>query len=49
MGNIAKITILQIEWDIITGARFLRRQYIAPQNAPATNAAAISIKLKDQM
>ena len=49
IGKTANITVLQIEWEIITGARFLKRQYMAPQKAPATPAAPISIKLNDHM
>ena len=49
IGNTAKITMLQTEWDIITGARDLKCQYMAPQKAPATKAAPINMKLNDQM
>ena len=49
IGKTANITVLQIEWEIITGAKLLKRQYIAPQKAPATPAAPISIKLNAHM
>ena len=49
MGKTAKMIVLQTEWEIITGIRLLYRQNIAPQNAPATAAAPISIRLADQM
>jgi len=41
--------MLQTECEMITGARFLKCRYMAPQNAPATKAAPISMKLNDQM
>jgi len=49
IGKTAKITVLQTEWEMMTGANFPRRQYNAPQKAPATAAAPMSMKLKDQI
>lgn len=48
-GITAKINALQSEWETITGARLRYRQYMAPQKAPATAAAPMSMKLNDQI
>ena len=48
-GTAAKINVLQTMWEMITGLKSPKRQYNNPQNAPATPAAPMSIKLKDQM
>jgi hypothetical protein len=36
-----------MEWEMITGDNSLKRQYIRPQNPPATAAAPVSIKLPE--
>jgi len=48
-GITANIKALQSEWEMMTGDRLPRRQYMAPQKAPATAAAPISIKLNDHI
>jgi len=48
-GITANIKALQREWEMMTGDRLPMRQYMAPQKAPATAAAPISMKLNDQI
>ena len=49
MGATAKITALQKEWETICISKSRFQRYKAPQKAPATRAARISITLPEKI
>ena len=49
MGAAAKARQVQMACEITTGQRVPRRRYNSPQNRPATPAAPMSMKFKDEI